>query len=115
VLVCTSIGSLILQKVSATNAFHGCLHQFRKYKSLSSYRFISATIKNQAGNISEIHEATMNTTLSTPGSKSLVWAVLSKGSNGRSEVIKITTHDEADQYVMNNPEVYYKSGPVLCN
>jgi len=41
------------------------------------------------------------------------WAVLSKAVNGRSEVIKVTNHEEADQAVRENPEAFYKSGPFM--
>jgi len=42
----------------------------------------------------------------------LAWAVLSQNTTtGRSEVVKITSHDEADNFVRNNPSIYYKSGP----
>jgi len=41
------------------------------------------------------------------------WAILSKAVNGRSEVIKVTTHEEADQAVRDNPEAFYKSGPFM--
>jgi len=41
----------------------------------------------------------------------LAWAVLSRPINGRSEVIKITDHEEADQTVQDNPDLFYKSGP----
>ena len=44
----------------------------------------------------------------------LAWAVLSQSTTtGRSEVVKITSHDEADDFVQNNPSVYYKSGPFV--
>ena len=44
----------------------------------------------------------------------LAWAVLSQNSaTGRSEVVKITSHEEADDFVQNNPSVYYKSGPFV--
>ena len=46
--------------------------------------------------------------------KRLAWAVLTKGSpTSTSVVIKVTDHEEADQTVKDNPEVYYKSGPFL--
>jgi hypothetical protein len=41
------------------------------------------------------------------------WAILSKAVNGRSEVIKVTNHEEADQAVRDNPEAFYKSGPFM--
>lgn len=41
------------------------------------------------------------------------WAVLSKAVNGRSEVIKVTNHEEADQAVRDNPEAFYKAGPFM--
>ena len=40
------------------------------------------------------------------------WAVLSKAVNGRSEVIKVTNHEDADQAV-DNPEAFYKAGPFM--
>jgi len=43
----------------------------------------------------------------------LVWAVLTQGANGRSEVIKVTTADEADRAVSEHPDVWYKSGPIV--
>ena len=43
----------------------------------------------------------------------MAWAVLSKAVNGRSEVIKITDHEGADQAVKDNPELFYKSGPFV--
>ena len=44
----------------------------------------------------------------------LAWAVLSQNkTTGRSDVIKITGHEEADAFVQNNPGLYYKSGPFV--
>jgi len=43
----------------------------------------------------------------------LAWAVLAKAPSGRSEVIKVTDCDDADQTIMDNPELYFKSGPFL--
>ena len=44
----------------------------------------------------------------------LAWAVLSQNqTTGRSEVVKVTGHEEADAFVQNNPDVYYKSGPFV--
>jgi hypothetical protein len=43
----------------------------------------------------------------------LAWAVLMKGANGRSEVIKVTDHDDADQTIKENPGMFYKSGPFV--
>lgn len=43
----------------------------------------------------------------------LAWAVLTQRPDGRSEVIKVTTHEEADQAVMDNPSMFYKSGPFI--
>ena len=46
--------------------------------------------------------------------KKLAWAVLTKKTgSANSEVIKVTGHEEADQTVKDNPEVYYKSGPFI--
>ena len=50
----------------------------------------------------------------TTPTKKLAWAVLTKGSpTSSSEVVKVTSHEEADQTVKDNPGVYYKSGPFL--
>lgn len=46
-------------------------------------------------------------------SAQLAWAVLSKAVNGRSEVIKVTDHEGADQFVRENPGSFYKTGPFL--
>jgi hypothetical protein len=54
----------------------------------------------------------MENTTSVKGSH-MAWAVLSKAVNGRSEVIKVTNHEDADQAVKQNPEVFYKAGPFL--
>lgn len=43
----------------------------------------------------------------------LVWAILSKDCNGRSEVIKVTTHEDADQTIKEYPGRYWKSGPIV--
>jgi hypothetical protein len=43
----------------------------------------------------------------------LAWAVLSRSVNGRSEVIKVTNHEEADRAVQDNPKLFYKSGPFM--
>jgi len=45
----------------------------------------------------------------------LVWAVLAKCPNGRSEVVRITNYEEADQAVHENPTLFYKSGPHTLN
>ena len=46
--------------------------------------------------------------------KKLAWAVLTKKTgSSNSEVIKVTGHEEADQTVKDNQEVYYNSGPFL--
>ena len=49
----------------------------------------------------------------TDKKSTMAWAVLSKAVNGRSEVIKVTSHDEADKAVQENPGVFYKAGPFL--
>ncbi len=46
------------------------------------------------------------------GVAKLVWAVLAQTPSGRSEVIKITDHEEADDMVQLNPQLYFKSGPI---
>lgn len=48
-----------------------------------------------------------------PKTPQMSWAVLSKAVNGRSEVIKVTNHEEADQAVRDNPEAFYKAGPFM--
>lgn len=45
----------------------------------------------------------------------LVWAVLAQSPSGRSEVIKITDHEDADQTIRNNPDLYFKSGPIILS
>jgi hypothetical protein len=50
----------------------------------------------------------------TASSVTLAWAVLSQNrSTGKSEVVKITGHEEADAFVRDNPDLYYKSGPFV--
>lgn len=43
----------------------------------------------------------------------LAWAILAQRPDGKSEVIKITNHEEADQTVKENPTLFWKSGPFL--
>lgn len=45
--------------------------------------------------------------------RKMAWAVLSRPVNGRSEVIKITDHEEADMTVQEHPDLFYKSGPFM--
>ncbi len=45
----------------------------------------------------------------------LVWAVLAQGPSGRSEVVKITDHEDADRTIQNNPTLYHKSGPIVLS
>jgi len=45
----------------------------------------------------------------------LAWAVLAQRPDGKSEVIKITDHADADQTVLFNPGVFYKSGPFVLS
>tara|TARA_R100000008_G_scaffold10014_1_gene5039 strand:+ start:3467 stop:3622 length:156 start_codon:yes stop_codon:yes gene_type:complete len=46
--------------------------------------------------------------------RKLAWAVLTNNtSTGRSEVIKVTDHEEADKAVKEGLGTYYKSGPFL--
>ena len=43
----------------------------------------------------------------------LVWTVMTKTSNGASEVVKVVRdYHEADLAVQDNPGMFYKSGPV---
>jgi hypothetical protein len=46
------------------------------------------------------------------GMARLVWAVLAQTPSGRSEVVKITDHEDADEMVQHNPKLYFKSGPI---
>lgn len=43
----------------------------------------------------------------------LAWAVLAHTPTGRSEVIKVTDHEDADRTVQDNPSAFYKSGPFI--
>jgi hypothetical protein len=43
----------------------------------------------------------------------LAWAVLAKTPTGRSEVIKVTDHEDADLTVQDNPKLLFKSGPFI--
>lgn len=43
----------------------------------------------------------------------LAWAVLAKTPTGRSEVIKVTDHEDADRTVQDNPKLLFKSGPFI--
>lgn len=43
----------------------------------------------------------------------LAWAILAQRPDGKSEVIKITNHEEADQAVKENPTLFRKSGPFM--
>ena len=45
----------------------------------------------------------------------LAWAVLAQRPDGKSEIIKITNHEEADRTVMESPGLFYKSGPFTLN
>ena len=45
----------------------------------------------------------------------LAWAVLAQRPDGKSEVIKVTNHIEADQAVKENPHLYYKAGPFMLS
>ena len=55
----------------------------------------------------------MGTTMSDEKTSRLVWAVLAQTPSGKSEVIKITDHEDADQTIRDNPELYFKSGPIV--
>jgi hypothetical protein len=56
----------------------------------------------------------MNAAVKTTDGITLAWAVLSQNrTTGKSEVVKITGPEEADDFVRNNPELYYKSGPFV--
>ena len=48
-----------------------------------------------------------------PPAGKLAWAILAQRPDGKSEVIKITNHIEADQAVKENPNLYYKAGPFM--
>lgn len=45
----------------------------------------------------------------------LAWAILSMPVNGRSQVIRITDHEDADRTVQEHPDFYYKSGPIVLS
>lgn len=53
------------------------------------------------------------TGVETEAAANLHWAVLTKNKAGRSEVVKVTNYEEADNFVRRNPEVFYKSGPFV--
>jgi hypothetical protein len=53
----------------------------------------------------------MESNMSTAGK--LAWAILAQRPDGKSEVIKITNHEEADQAVKENPTLFRKSGPFM--
>jgi hypothetical protein len=56
----------------------------------------------------------MEAAVKTTDGITLAWAVLSQNrTTGKSEVVKITGPEEADDFVRNNPELYYKSGPFV--
>lgn len=58
-------------------------------------------------------EKQMETTTAKETACRMAWAVLSRPVNGRSEVIKITDHEDADQAVQEHPDLFYKSGPFM--
>lgn len=49
------------------------------------------------------------------GNIKLAWAVLAQRADGKSDVIKITNHEEADRTMLENPGMFYKSGPFILN
>lgn len=55
----------------------------------------------------------MEKTMEKTTAHRMAWAVLSRPVNGRSEVIKITDHEDADQTVQDHPDLFYKSGPFV--
>jgi len=56
----------------------------------------------------------MEAAVKTTDGITLAWAVLSQNrTTGKAEVVKITGPEEADDFVRNNPELYYKSGPFV--
>ena len=55
----------------------------------------------------------MESNMATAGK--LAWAVLAQRPDGKSEVIKVTNHIEADQAVKDNPNLYYKAGPFVLS
>ena len=43
----------------------------------------------------------------------LVWTVMAKYANGKSEVVKVVRdYHDADLAVQDNPDLFYKSGPI---
>jgi hypothetical protein len=55
----------------------------------------------------------MEKTTENSTTQRMAWAVLSRSVNGRSEVIKVTDHEDADQTVQDYPDLFYKSGPFV--
>lgn len=55
----------------------------------------------------------MEKTMEKVQAQRMAWAVLSRPVNGRSEVIKVTDHEDADQTVQDHPDLFYKSGPFV--
>lgn len=53
--------------------------------------------------------------INSENSIKLAWAVLAQRPDGKSEVIKITNHEEADQAVYDSRGLFYKSGPFTLN
>lgn len=44
----------------------------------------------------------------------LAWAVMSLNTeSSRSQVVRVTDHEDADKAVLENPELFYKSGPFV--
>jgi|Laugrespbdmm15sn_2_1035079.scaffolds.fasta_scaffold00072_30 hypothetical protein len=49
-----------------------------------------------------------------PFTSTLVWAVMTKTATGKSEIVRVvSSYEEADLAVQDNPSMFYKSGPVL--
>ena len=49
-----------------------------------------------------------------PFTSTLVWAVMTKTTTGKSEIVRVvSSYEEADLAVQDHPSMFYKSGPVL--
>lgn len=85
-----------------------CTSGFLLFMGATKGRFIHRKMKYRRENTA-MKNATENENIS----KRLAWAVLAQTPSGRSEVIKITDHEDADSMVQHNPNLYFKSGPVI--
>lgn len=49
----------------------------------------------------------------TPNNSRLAWAVLCQTPSGRGEIVRVTSHEDADAAVRENPDLFWKSGPFV--